>query len=109
MSLQSKMATIQRALVQVTPNTYHYWRASVTPPYLIWAEDGEDGSFDADNKKREQQIHGTADYFTRTEFDATVDGIQNALANISCGWRLRSVQYEDETGLIHYEWEWWVI
>lgn len=109
MSLQSKLASIQSALVQATPNTFHYRRAKATPPYLVWAEDGEDNSFSADNKKREQQIHGTADYFTKMEFDPVVDGIQEALANISCGWRLNSVQYEDDTGLIHYEWEWWVV
>ena len=36
-----------------------------------------------------------------------VDTIQDALNGIeNCGWRLESVQYEDETNLIHFEWTW---
>lgn len=108
-SLQSNLQRIQTALVGVTSSCYHYWRAKATPPYLIWAEDGEMDSFESDNHKQEQQLHGTADYFTKTEFDTTVDAIQNALNGIMTGWRLSSVQYEEDTGLIHYEWKWWVI
>lgn len=109
MTLQSKLQKIQRILTGVTESCFHYWRAKANPPYLIWAEDSEADSFDGDNHKREQQIHGTADYFTKTEFDPTVDEVQEALNSIMAGWRLNSVQYEEDTGLIHYEWEWWVI
>lgn len=108
-SLQNNVRKIQTALLTVTTNCFHYWRAKAEPPYLIWAEDGEDVSFHSSNHKQEQQIHGTCDYFTKTEFDTTVDSIQDALNDISCGWRLNSVQYEEDTNLIHYEWEWWVI
>lgn len=109
MTFQSKIQKIQRALTGVTENCFHYWRAKADSPYLIWAEDGEADSFEGDNHKQEQQIHGTADYFTRTEFDGAVDDIQDALNGIMAGWRLNSVQYEEDTGLIHYEWEWWVV
>ena len=35
-----------------------------------------------------------------------LDEIQEALQNVAPGaWSLLSVQYEDETNLIHYEWE----
>jgi len=108
MSLQNKLRVIQNALVSVTANTFHYWRAKAEPPYLVWAEDGEDSSFHSGNHTREQQIHGTADYFTKEEFDPTLDEIQTVLNSVMLGWRLNSVQYEEETGLIHYEWEWWV-
>lgn len=69
----------------------------------------EEESFDADNRKSEQQIHGTIDYFTQTEFDAITDSIQNALDEAEVGFRLNSVDYEDDTKLIHYEWEFWVV
>lgn len=108
-SLQTKLAEIKETLTGACESCYHYWRAKADPPYLIWAEDGEATSFHGDNHKQEQQIHGTADYFTKTEFDQTIDGIQDALNGVMAGWRLNSVQYEDDTGLIHYEWEWWVI
>ena len=38
-----------------------------------------------------------------------VDAIQNAFNAAEIGFRLNSVEYEDETRLIHYEWEWWVV
>lgn len=110
MSLQNKLQKVGEALADVVENTYHYWRQKMSAPFLVWAEDGEDASFNASNKKGEQQIHGTADYFTKEEYDANVDAIQQCFEDMEdLGWRLNSVQYEEDTNLIHYEWEWWVI
>lgn len=111
MSLQSKLSSLQTALVTVTSKTYHYRRPNnVQSGYIVWAEDGEDESFSANNKKGEQQIHGTIDYYTLSEWDSTVDSIQTALNGLTSvtGWRLNSVLYEEDTNLIHYEWEFWV-
>lgn len=109
-SIQNNLLAVRDALVGVTDACYHYRRppSAEKNKYIIWAEDSEDGSFDGDNRKQEQQIHGTVDYFTLTEFDETVDGIQEALWAAGIGFRLNSVQYEDDTNLIHYEWEFWV-
>lgn len=109
-SLQSKLIVVRDALVSVTNKTYHYRRpSSVQKSFIVWAEDSEDSSFNADNRKAEQQIHGTIDYFTLEEFDPLVDSVQNALAAVPAPFRLNSVTYEDDTKLIHYEWEFWVI
>ena len=35
--------------------------------------------------------------------------IPTALDQIGAAWYLNSVQYEEETGLIHYEWVWEVV
>ena len=45
---------------------------------------------------------------TRTEYDPTLDRIQEILNGFDFpfSWRLESVQYEDDTDLIHYEWTW---
>lgn len=109
MSLQNKLKRVSDALVTVSERCYHYRRpASVEKNYIVWQEDSEDDSFNASNHKAEQQIHGTIDFFTQTEFDSVVDGIQAALDLAGIGFRLKSVDYEDETKLIHYEWEFWV-
>ena len=86
---------------------YHYRRpANVKSEYGIWAEDGELSSFSGDNIKLEQQIHGTVDFYTLKEFNPVLDSIQDALEAVAHGhWMLNSVQYEDETNLIHYEWD----
>lgn len=107
-SLQTKLKSIRDALntTSAQGSVYHYTRPAKTkPPYVIWAEDGENDSAEYDNHKAEQQIHGTIDCYTLTEFDPLADEIQNALNSIDVGWGLLSVQYEDETNLIHYEWE----
>lgn len=110
MSLQTKLQRVGEALADVVENTYHYWRQKMSAPFLVWAEDGEDNSFNANDRRAEQQIHGTADYFTKEEYDDAVDLIQECFEKLEdVTWRLNSVQYEDETNLIHYEWEWWAI
>ena len=83
---------------------YHYTKPDVVKaPYIIWQEDGEADSFHANNRKNEQLITGVVDYYTQKEFDATVDLIQSALDGV-CAFQLDSVQYEDQTKLIHYQW-----
>lgn len=90
---------------------YHYRRPpAIKSEYGVWAEDAEQSSFHADSMKVEQQIHGTVDYYTLIEFNPILDDIQQALENVTPGgWYLSSVQYEDETNLIHYEWEFEVV
>lgn len=108
-SLNNILRRVQDALLTVTEECYHYRRPN-TPKshYIVWAEDSEADSADADNRKAEQQLHGTVDYFTLDEFDTNVDRIQEAMNFVCIGFRINSVQYEDETNLIHYEWEFWV-
>lgn len=103
-SLQIKLKAIGDALAEVTPNCYHYYRPKMEPPFIVWAEDSEPSSLQADNRKAEQAVSGWVDYFTLTEYDATVDSIQEKLNSLPIGWRLDSVDYEEETNLIHYSW-----
>ena len=109
MSLVSKLQKIAEALVPLADNVYHYWRPRPdgVDTYIIWAEDSEENSLNGDNKKLEQGIHGTVDLFTKDEFDSLIDEIQSALNNIeNLSWAFSSSQYEDDTELVHYEWEW---
>ena len=84
----------------------HYTRTKAAPPFLIWAEDGEEESFHSNNRKSEQQITGTVNYYTKTEFDPLVDVIQSILNDNTIAWTLEAVMYEEETELIHYTWRW---
>ena len=111
MTLQNRLEKIGIALAELTPETYHYWRARPkgVNQYVIWAEDMEDSSFTADNHKQRQGIHGTVDLFTKAEFDPLADRIQACLDGIeNLTWRLSSIQFEEDTALIHHEWEWWL-
>jgi len=121
-SLQNKLKTIRDALVAglteynegesegtLICDVYHYWRPHMTAPFVVWAEDGEANSLDADDRKQEQVLTGYVDFYTRTEFDTIADKIQTALfglQSIPFVWRLEAVDYEDDTNLIHYQWTW---
>jgi len=101
----TNLDTVKTALLTVTQKCYHYSAPqNVTGPYIVWAEDNQADSVWADGKMQEQAIEGTVDYFTKTENDSDVQSIQNALNDAGVSFRLNSIQYETDTGYIHYEW-----
>lgn len=107
----SKLKIIPEILSGIIPgNVYHYEAFKAYDKYIVWAEDSEGESLEADNYKAEQSIQGTIDYFTKQEYDENVDKIQAALVANRISFYLNSVQYEspDEgyAGYIHYEWVW---
>lgn len=86
----------------------HYRRFGSDAPYCIWQEDSDEG-MEADNKKAEQGIAGTVDLYTLTEYDGNIELIQAKLDSIeNLSYRINSIQYEEDTNLIHYEWRWWL-
>lgn len=112
-SLQTTLKSIRDALngTSASGSVYHFNRPTNQPThFVVWQEDSEIGSFHADNRKAEQQISGTVDCFTQIEYDPLLDEIQEALdATENVAWMLESVQYEDETKYIHYEWQFRVV
>lgn len=85
---------------------YHYVKPEATiAPYAVWQENGDAG-FNADNSKKERVLEGIIDFFTLDENDAKLDSIENALIEMGASWSLTAVQYEQETRLIHYSWDW---
>lgn len=110
MMLQEKLKQVQDALTKIGPSVYHYWRPKMQAPFIVWAEASEDGCCNADGIKIEQEVRGTVDYYTLLEFDPIFDQIQASLNGlVSTAWELADVQYEEDTGLIHYSWDFWVM
>lgn len=104
-----KLVDLRDLLLTVTPNVYHYEAHKQDGNYIVWAEDGEAGAAYADNKKTSQVIGGTIDYFTKDEFDPAFDLIQAKLNSVDIAWKLNSIQHEEDTGYIHYEWTFGVV
>lgn len=106
MSLVTKAEKILDILNSVEGlKAYHLFKpAMVKAPYAVWQEDSEGQSFHASNRKVEQVLTATVDYYTLTEFDSMIDRIQVAFNAAGIAWRLNSFQYELETSLLHYEW-----
>lgn len=117
MTLQQKLERIGNALVEgltqdgeLICGVYHYWRSQKGAPFVVWAESYEDEPINGDNRKAEQAIRGYVDAYSKTEFDPLFDDVQSILNGLAedmpFGWMLDSVQYEEETNLIHYQWIW---
>lgn len=106
----SKLNIIKETLLKVTNKVYHYQALKADDKYIVWAEDSEGSSLEADNRKAEYSIQGTIDYFTSEDMDPNVDKIQEALTVSCISFYLNSVQFEgvDDggAGFIHYEWIW---
>lgn len=102
----NKINQIGKLLIPLIEDVYHYNAPPGLDRYIVWAEDGETSSISGNNKKDIQTLEGTIDFYTKTESDILVDEIQSALNNANISYRLNSIQYEDETQLIHYEWVW---
>lgn len=103
MTLQS----LKTLLLTIGPPVFHYFATGQTGNYIVWAEDGEGDTVHADGRKVERAITGTIDYFTKTEDDPVVQQIEDVLdSDDGISWYLNSVQYEQDTGYIHFEWVW---
>ena len=101
--------SLRQALAALTDRCYHYVAApNAEPPYITWMEDG-DNDLMAGNVHAERCYTGSAHLFTKTEGDSLFTSIPQALEGIGASWYFNSVQYEEDTGLIHYEWYWEVV
>lgn len=107
-SVITKVKVIRDLLLDLKDiDVFHYRKPEhdKSKRYVIWAEDGSSQSFKGNNRVEEQQITGSIDLFTQIEYDEIVDSIQDALNTSGhVSWRLDSVEYEDETALIHWAW-----
>lgn len=97
---------IKNALLTVGVPVNHYSAVKKPDKYIVWTEDGQADSGHGDNRMITQVITGTVDYFTRMEDDPNFFAIQSALNGVDIAWRLNSIQFEDDTKLVHYEWVW---
>lgn len=106
--MMSCLEIVKNTLEALTEKCFHYeafFEDEIEKDeYIVWAEDNEYNSLGTDNYKGYQTVEGTIDYFTKSGVDPMPDVIQNALNRARIGWEINSIQYEDETGFIHFEW-----
>ena len=95
---------LKTALLTIGVPVGHYFAVEQPDKYIVWAEFAQTDAVWADGKLQQQAIGTTVDYFTKTENDANVAAIQQAFNDAELSWRLESIQYEDDTKFIHYEW-----
>lgn len=96
------------ATLQASPTNYKFahfaWSHAPAGDYGTWAE--EYGTeFKAGGVVAEQAMNGYVDYFTRDDTGAPKTAIEKAMTDEGIVWHLDTVQYENDTGFIHYTWE----
>lgn len=82
---------------------HHAWSHAPAGDYGVYAED-EGDDFLADGGHAEKATQGTVDLFTRNDTATPRETIEAALDGLNVPWYLNTIQYEDDTGYIHYEW-----
>lgn len=98
---------IVAAHTDVTDQVSH-WERLKSDRYFVWQEDGRNDLI-ADGIHVEGAVTGTTDLYTRQEFDPWAEAFQTAMDAHGISWYLNSVQYEEDTGVTHYEWVWEVL
>lgn len=86
------------------PLAEYAWDTQPATDYLVIQLDGQGDSLESDNVTTQQAIEGSVDLFCYSKDRANYDAVWSALRTSGCAVRLSSVQYENETRLIHYEW-----
>lgn len=109
MEMLEMLERVKAALLTVPVEVFHYYAMKKPDQYIVWAESSEGDSLEADNRKEEQSLEGYIDYFTKSDKDPNVEAIQRALKSAEISFFLNSVQHEEETGYIHFEWRFEVI
>lgn len=97
---------IVAAHTAVTDQVSHLERMQ-SARYFVWQEDGHN-DLSADGIHAERAVTGYTDLFTKVEFDPWADALEESMSAYGIAWSLRDVQYEEETGITHYTWDWQV-
>ena len=79
------------------------WSHAPAGDYGVWAEDAAN-DLHANGIHVEHAVEGTIDYFTRDASGTPKTTIEAVLDTGKIAWYLNSIQFENDTGYIHYEW-----
>lgn len=93
------------AALQATniPFAAYGWDNAPSGTYGVVSLEGQEDSVAGDNMIQEQSIRGSIDLFVEGIATTAPVAVQDAINGL-VAWRLNSIQYEDDTRLIHYEW-----
>lgn len=81
------------------------WSHAPADNYGVIAIDGQN-ALRAGDATAEKVSEGTIDWFTRNPASTMPGDVESLLDRLGASWYQNSVQYESDTGLLHYEWVW---
>lgn len=87
--------------------TFAAWRQ---PPgdrdYGVYFCDGQDALSTGAGPASEIMLTGYIDLYTKDPSGDPKRTVESALNALGCFYKLESIQFEEESGYIHYEWTW---
>ena len=95
------------AALQATgiPFEAYAWETAPAEDYGVVSLDGPGGTLFADDHTEEQAVSGMVDLFVRGPSTAKARTVQAAMNAFDCAWKLNMVQYEPDTRLVHFSWD----
>lgn len=111
MTISDELKIVRDLLVSVCGNdiVFHYHRPPNMKRYVVWAEEGEETSFGANNRKEELKLTGSIDVYTPIEFDPLIDALEIAFSQSErVSAVITAAAYDTDVDLIHYTWQFWV-
>ena len=87
------------------PFEAYAWEVAPKTDYGVISLVGGGDHFFGDNGLEEQAVEGTVDLFIRSHLTTKAKTVQDTLRTSGVAWRLDSVQYETETRLVHWSWD----
>lgn len=103
------IACVQRLSNALDTTGYKFahflWSHAPSGDWGVYSEDGAE-TFFADGRNASSRLTGSVDYYTRSDAEEVKTKIETALKTSGLAWWLESIQYENDTRFIHYEWRW---
>lgn len=97
-------SALAAALAEANLNfAHHAWSKAPDGDYGTYAE-GSGNDLEADSVHAERGTDCYLNYYTRDNSGTPRTTIEGILNSLRIPWYLNSVQYENDTGYIHYEW-----
>lgn len=82
------------------------WSEAPMKDYGVYSLSGQVQFRVDEDSGAEIMLRGYIDYFTHDFSRDPQKAIENVLRGLRLWWNLESIQFEPETGFIHYEWSW---
>ena len=82
---------------------HHAWAKAPEGDYGIYTEWGENSLY-ADDKHAERAAQFSVHYYTRDPSGTAKESIEAALDSCGAAWYVDLIDFESDTGFLHYEW-----